>query len=64
MVDAGVQKACIVQPILFLYDHSYVKAVMDKHPGKFKVRTILTGPQIMLPFASPPSRAHTRIHTY
>lgn len=36
MDKSGVEKALIVQPIIYLYDHSYVKHVMDAHPTRFR----------------------------
>ncbi|GAB5029448.1 amidohydrolase family protein [Nannochloropsis oceanica] len=33
---AGVERSLIVQPILYLYDHSYVRSVLQAHPGKFE----------------------------
>ena len=32
MDEAGVEGALIVQPINYLYDHSFVKAAMEKYP--------------------------------
>ncbi len=35
MVDAGVDKAVIVQPIHYMYDNSYVADCLKEFPGKF-----------------------------
>ena len=41
MDKAGVDGALIVQPINYLFDHSYVKAALIAHPGKFKGMCLL-----------------------
>ena len=41
MDEAGVEGALIVQPINYLYDHSFVKAAMEKYPDKFKGMCLL-----------------------
>ncbi len=41
MEEAGVEGALIVQPINYLYDHSFVKAAIDKYPNKFKGMCLL-----------------------
>ncbi|KAJ7561860.1 hypothetical protein O6H91_03G044400 [Diphasiastrum complanatum] len=35
MEEAGVDGALIVQPINYMFDHSYVTSVLQKHPDKF-----------------------------
>ena len=41
MEKEGVEKACIVQPIYYLYDNRYVADCLAKYPGKFSAMAIM-----------------------
>lgn len=41
MSKSGVDKACIVQPIHYVYDNTYVRDVLKKYPGRFSAIAIM-----------------------